>query len=66
MTEEVRVRVLPDGRVDRVNAALFLGYRVKTLAEWQRLGKGPRSYLVGSRRFYQIDDLRAFVRGEAA
>jgi hypothetical protein len=58
------VMVLPDGRVDRKNAATFLGREPKTLAEWHSLGKGPRSRLVGGRRFYMIDDLRAFAAGE--
>lgn len=53
--------ILPDGRVDRANAAKFLGCQPKTLAEWHRLGKGPRSRLVGGRRFYDIGDLRAFA-----
>lgn len=59
--EYERVKVLPDGRMDRVNAAKYLGRAPKTLAEWQRLGIGPRSVLVGRRRFYQIDELRAFT-----
>lgn len=58
---EVNVRVLPDGRLDRENAARFLGYKPKTLAEWHRLGKGPRSRMVGGRRFYDIADLREFA-----
>ncbi|WP_081469526.1 helix-turn-helix domain-containing protein [Sphingomonas sp. PAMC 26617] len=62
---DVKVLVLPDGRVARSEAAKFLGYRPKTLAEWHRLGKGPRSRMVGGRRFYQIDDLRAFASGNA-
>lgn len=59
--DRVRVVVLPDGRVDRLNAARFLGREPKTLAEWQRLGRGPASRLVGGRRFYLIDDLRQFA-----
>ncbi|MBV9842395.1 MAG: DNA-binding protein [Sphingomonadaceae bacterium] len=64
--DEIKVMVLPDGRLDRANAAKFLGYQPKTLAEWHRLGKGPRSRLVGGRRFYFIEDLRAFAQGVAA
>ena len=66
MTEEIRVTVLPDGRLSRAEAAKYLGYQPKTLSEWQRLGKGPRSHVVGNRRFYMIDELRAFAMGEAA
>lgn len=61
--DDVKVLVLPDGRVARSDAAKFLGYRPKTLAEWHRLGKGPQSRMVGGRRFYNIDDLRSFASG---
>lgn len=64
--DEVRVQVLPDGRVARNDAARFLGYKSHTLAEWHRLGKGPRSRMVGGRRFYDIEDLRAFARSKEA
>ena len=61
-----RVRATPDGRVSRNDAAQFLGFKPKTLAEWHRLGTGPRSHMVGGRRFYLLDDLVSFARGEAA
>jgi len=57
-----RVIVLPDGRVDRKNAATFLGREPKTLAEWHSKGLGPRSFKVGGRRFYLLDDLREFAK----
>ena len=63
--EMVRVRVLPDGRMDRRSAACYLGRQPKTLAMWALLGKGPRSVKVGGRVFYFRDDLDAFVRGKA-
>lgn len=61
--EYQKVQVLPDGRVDRVNAARYLGKAPKTLAEWHRLGIGPRSLLVGGRRFYHLSELEIFVSG---
>lgn len=64
--EQVRVMVLPSGRVDRKNAAKALGRTPKTLAEWKRLGIGPRAHLVGGRVFYEWSDVQAFARGEAA
>ncbi len=64
--EQVRVRVLPDGRLARKDAAKYLGRAEKTLAMWEMEGKGPPSVLVGGRRFYFKDALDAFVRGEAA
>ena|SRR5271167_4895781 len=65
--EQVRVRMLPDGRMGRGDAALYLGHQPKTLAMWALQGKGPRSLKVGGRVFYFKDDLDAFIRGcEAA
>jgi hypothetical protein len=64
--ETVRIRMLPDGRMTREDAARYLGHAPKTLAQWQIAGKGPRSVLVGGRRFYFKDDLDRFVRGESA
>ncbi len=61
--EQVRVRVLPDGRLSRKDAAAYLGRAEKTLAMWHVEGKGPTSVLVGGRRFYFKEALDAFVRG---
>jgi hypothetical protein len=63
--EQVKVRILPDGRMSRQDAARYLGHKPKTLAMWTLLGKGPRSVKVGGRIFYFRSDLDAFVRGEA-
>ena len=62
--EHVRVRVLPDGRMTRADAAKYLGYEPKTLAMWALQGKGPRSTRVGGRVFYFKDHLDAYIRGE--
>lgn len=59
--DQVKVQVLPDGRMSRANAALYLGRSPKTLAEWTRLGLGPKSFLVGGRRFYHLSDLQRFA-----
>jgi helix-turn-helix protein len=64
--EHVRVRVLPDGRMTREDAARYLGHQPKTLAQWQVQGKGPRSVMVGGRRFYFREDLDSFIRGQEA
>ncbi len=66
VVESVRVRVLPDGRMDRLNAAKYLGRAPKTLAMWALEGKGPRWVKVGGRIFYYRDALDAFIRGGAA
>ena len=66
VVEHVKVRVLPDGRMTRRDAARYLGLDEKTLANWQLMSKGPRSILVGGRRFYFKRDLDAFISGDAA
>lgn len=64
--EQVRCRVLPDGRMSRHDAAKYLGLKEKTLAMWALAGKGPRTVKVGGRVFYYLVDLDRFVRGETA
>jgi hypothetical protein len=61
--EQVTVRILPDGRMSRQDAARYLGHKPKTLAMWTLFGKGPRSLKVGGKIFYFRCDLDAFVRG---
>ena len=65
--EQVRVRVLPDGRMTRKDAAKYLGIAVKTVAMWDledptKLG----GMKVGGRRFYYKDRLDRVIRGDAA
>lgn len=64
--ERVRVRVLPDGRVSRRDAAAFIGRDPKTLANWATEGKGPRGIRCGGRIYYAFEDLQRFAQGEAA
>jgi hypothetical protein len=52
---------MPDGRLDRYNAALYLGIAAKTLANYRSRGIGPRCVRVGGRAFYYLADLEAFV-----
>ena len=63
--ENVRVRVLPDGRMDRENAARYLGRKPKTLAMWLMNGKGPSPTKVGGRIFYFKTDLDDFIQGKS-
>ena len=63
--EQVRVRILPDGRMTRRDAANYIGIAEKTVAMWDlenpaKLG----SIKVGGRRLYYRDRLDAFIRGE--
>ena len=65
--EQVRVRVLPDGRMTRRDAAKYLGIAVKTVAMWDledpaKLG----GVKVGGRRFYYKDRLDRVIQGKAA
>ena len=62
--EQIKVMVLPDGRVDTNNAAKALNRTTKTLANWRQLGIGPRAFNVGGRVFYRWEDIEAFNRGE--
>ena len=63
----VKVRILPDGRMTRHNASLYLGVAVKTVATWDHLDPAKLgSVKVGGQRFYYQDRLDAFIGGEAA
>jgi len=62
--DQIRVRVLPDGRVSRNDAAAYLGRKPKTLAMWALERRGPKIIRVGGRCFYLLDDLRRYVSGD--
>ena len=64
--EQVRVRILPDGRMTRKEAAKYLGVAAKTLAMWELEGKGPKSILVGGRRFYFKTVCDTYIASKAA
>ena len=63
--DQVRIRVLPDGRMDRKNAARYLDRTVKTLAMWKLQGRGPPAHKAGGRCFYLKKELDAFLGLEA-
>ena len=62
--EAVKVRVLPDGRVTRRDAAIIFDRQTKTLAHWKMKGWGPKPVTVGGREFYSIEECLAMARGE--
>ena len=65
--ERVKVRVLPDGRMTRRDAARYLGIAVKTVAMWDLEDPAKLGGIkVGGRRFYFLDRLDAVIRGDAA
>lgn len=63
--EEVKVRVLPDGRLSRKDAAAYLGFTPKTLAMRALRGEDPNFVKVGGRVFYYKNDLDRFISGKA-
>jgi predicted DNA-binding transcriptional regulator AlpA len=66
MITRVNVDITPDRRLNRRDAADYLGLSVKTLANYRSRGKGPRCIRVGGRTFYYLKDLEAFVRDGSA
>jgi hypothetical protein len=60
LTETVTVRLLPDGRMDTKNAALYLGLSEKTLAMMRCDGSGPK-FIKRGRIFYYRDDLDGWL-----
>lgn len=58
-----KVRVLPDGRMNRRDAAVYMGFAEKTLAIWASEGRGPKVQKVGGRCFYYKDTLDQFISG---
>ena len=62
--DQVMVRILPDGRMTRRDAAKYLGLAEKTLAMWEMQDPARlNSVKVGGRRFYYQDRLDTFIRG---
>lgn len=59
--ETTRVFIHPDGRMNRKNAALYIGCASKTLADWATKGNGPTYVMVGGRAFYFRDALDEFI-----
>jgi predicted DNA-binding transcriptional regulator AlpA len=55
------VLVLPDGRMDTTNAAVYTGLAVKTLATMRGNGTGPKYVKIG-KVFYYREDLDAWLK----
>lgn len=60
MTKGTQVVILPDGRMDRRNAAAYLGNAPKTLAQWASKGIGPK-FTKRGRVWYFKQDLDAWI-----
>jgi hypothetical protein len=54
--QPISIAIYPDGRLDTKNAALYLGYKEKTLAMMRGNGTGPK-FLKRGRVFYFKEDL---------
>ena len=59
--QPVNVVILPDGRMNRKNAAKYLGLAEKTLAMHASRGTGP-AFIKRGRVFYFRDDLDAWLK----
>lgn len=64
--ERTLVRMTPDERMTRSDAAKFIGVGSRTLANWKSKGRGPRQTKIGGRVFYRLTDLEVFIAGEPA
>ena len=64
--EQVKIRVLPDGRVSRADAAAYLGMSAKTLRQWAVDGKNLKVVKVGGLCFYRLSELQSFAGVETA
>jgi hypothetical protein len=58
-----QITILPDGRMNRKNAAQYLGLAVKTLAMHASRGTGPR-FIKRGRVFYFREDLDAWLNAQ--
>jgi len=58
--EEVKVSVLPDGRMDAENSARYAGYKPKTMAMMRCAGTGPE-FIKRGKIFYFKDALDRWI-----
>jgi len=63
MTENIEVVIFPDGRMDTVNAAKYVGSSQKTMAMRRCQGTGPK-FIKRGRIFYFKEDLDAWINQE--
>lgn len=60
VVNNTQVTILPDGRMDTVNASKYLGFATKTLSMHRVNGTGPR-YVKRGKIFYYKADLDAWL-----
>ena len=61
MLKKVKVRILPDGRMDSANTARYLDCSQKSLANRRSAGTGP-PFVKRGRIFYYKEDVDAWLR----
>jgi len=64
--EVIKVRVHPDGRMDRKNAALYLDKTKQTLANWAVEGIGPQPVYINGTPYYFVGTCDAWIASEIA
>ena len=60
-TNQISIKILPDGRMDAKNAALYLGLSVKSLASYRGKGKNGPPFIKRGKVFYYRSDLDAWL-----
>lgn len=63
--EAVKIRILPDGRMDSNNAAKYMNRSPKTLAMWRTQRTGPKWRKVNGRIEYTTKACDDHLYGEA-
>jgi hypothetical protein len=58
--QSFEVMVYPDGRLNTLNASLYLGLKEKTLAMMRGTGTGPK-FIKRGRIFYYKEDLDSWL-----
>jgi hypothetical protein len=61
--QTAQVSMLPDGRMNDENAALYLGVKRQTMQKWRCNGQGPKFVKLGSKVFYYKYDLDGYLNG---
>jgi predicted DNA-binding transcriptional regulator AlpA len=59
--DRLKMTILPGDRVNRRDAATYLGRKPSTLGNWVKSGRGPKPVMIGGRAFYSLADLDTFI-----
>ena len=58
---DTQIQILPDGRMDVINAALYIGCHRGTLDNWRVLGQGPKFHKVAKKIYYKKAELDSWI-----